>query len=1084
MAFLYVEIVCRAAICGGNGVGNADFIHILVRMNPKLRILHLEDNPADAMLVRDLLAMDELPAEIRHVSNKRDFLAAMESKCDLIISDYRLPGFTGLDALKIVRDRHPLLPFILMSGTIGELAAIESLKAGATDYVLKQNRDRLPSAVRRALAEAEERSLRHLAEEEVHRSEKQYRLLFQGNPHPMWVFDLETLKILEVNEASVQHYGYSRDEFLEMTLGDLRVGESETRSKALHLDEDLNGLTWRHRRKDGGLVDMEVVWTPLAFQGRLAALTMATDVTARRRAAHLTAQFSKLSHQLSAATTAAEAAMFICEAADELFHWDDFSLDLYSPATDDVVSLLSITTIEGQRVEIASTLQPKTANVLVRRVIARGAEVVSARETGEKAGTTMIAPIRKGERVIGVLFIQNRLSHSYSEVDLATLQTLADQCGGALERVRAEEELRHSQRRFRDLFENSPDAIFVEDLQGTVLDANATACALHGLTREEIIGKRAIEELIPEMHRENARVQFEKVVNGQLSWFEGESLRADKRTVPVEIRAVRIEYEGQPALLFHVRDVIERRAAEMALRSSETLFRSVWENSVDGMRLTDENGMIVAVNTAFCKLVGMTQEQLEGKSFNIVYEPGMDWEAMKRCHRESFLAGRVKEKIEKQCKLHDGREVVFEITDSFVESGGKPRLLLSLFRDVSLHKRLEEQLRQSQKMEAIGQLAGGVAHDFNNILTIILGHATLLTMSPLDAKAQMSAAQIKQASERAAGLTRQLLAFGRKQIVNQRPMDLNRVVGGMTEMLGRLLGEDIALQLNFSGEPSVVEADPTMLEQVLLNLAVNSRDAMPRGGRLAIRIAHCEIDTAYIRKYVEATQGRYVCLSHTDTGSGIPPENLARIFEPFFTTKELGKGTGLGLATVYGIVKQHKGWIEVESEINQGTTFKIYLPATEAEVPTPEATETQMRSLGGTETVLVVEDERDLREIITRTLNRHGYRVFQAVDGHNALQIWNEYKDQIDLVFTDVIMPGGLNGRELAERLWIERPLLKVIFSTGYGADALGKDFKLDPELNFLPKPYLPHALARLVRRCLDTKWSVNGDAQPAVAKN
>ena len=319
---------------------------------------------------------------------------------------------------------------------------------------------------------------------------------------------------------------------------------------------------------------MEVVWTPLAFEGRLAALTMATDVTARRRAAHLTAQFSKLSHQLSAATTAAEAAMFICESADELFHWDDFSLDLYSPATDDVVSLLSITTIEGQRVEIPSTLQPKTANVLVRRVITRGAEVVSARETGEKAGTTMLAPIRKGERVIGVLFIQNRLSHSYSEVDLATLQTLADQCGGALERVHAEEELRHSQRRFRDLFENSPDAIFVEDLQGNVLDANATACALHGLTREEIIGKNAIEELIPEMHRENARAQFEKVVNGQLSWFEGESLRADKRTVPVEIRAVRIEYEGQPALLFHVRDVIERRAAEMALRSSETLFRS------------------------------------------------------------------------------------------------------------------------------------------------------------------------------------------------------------------------------------------------------------------------------------------------------------------------------------------------------------------------------------------------------------------------------------------------------------------------------------------------------------------------------
>ena len=1050
-------------------------------MNPKLRILHLEDNPDDALLVRDLLAHDELPAEIHHVGNRPDFTQALsEQKWDLVISDYRLPGFTGLDALKLVREQSPLLPFILMSGTIGELAAIESLKSGATDYVLKQNRDRLPSAVRRALAEAEERTLRHNAEEELRRSEKQYRLLFQGNPHPMWVFDLETLMLLEVNEAAIQHYGYSREEFLRMSLTDLRSGETDRRVKSLRLDEDLNGLTWRHRRKDGSFIDMEVVWTPLAFQGRLAALTMATDVTARRRAAHQTAQFAKLSHQLSAATTAAEAGMFICEAADELFHWDDFALDLYSAARDEVVSLLSITTIEGQRVEIPATLQPKTANALVQRVIARGAEVVSARETGEKDGTTMVAPIRKGERVIGVLFIQNRRPHSYSGQDLATLQTLSDQCAGALERVRAEEELHHSQRRFRDLFENSPDAIFVEDLQAKVLDANATACALHGMTREQIIGKNALEELVAPEHRETARAQFQKLANGQMTWFEGESLRLDGRTVPVEIRVVRIEFEGQPALLFHVRDVTERRAAEMALRSSETLFRSVWENSVDGMRLTDENGLIVAVNSAFCRLVGMSQEQLESKPFSIIYEADADWEAMCRNHRENFRTGTAQEKIERQFNLHDGRQVVFEITDSFVESGGKPRLLLSLFRDVSLHKRLEEQLRQSQKMEAIGQLAGGVAHDFNNILTIILGHATLLTMSALDPKALASASQIKQASERAAGLTRQLLAFGRKQIVNPRPLDLNRVVGGMTEMLGRLLGEDIALQLNFSSEPAVIEADPTMLEQILLNLAVNSRDAMPRGGRLAIRIMHCEIDTNHIRKYIEASQGRYVCLSHTDTGSGIPPENLTRIFEPFFTTKELGKGTGLGLATVYGIVKQHKGWIEVESEINRGTTFQIYLPVTDAMIPTPESAETQFRALGGTETILVVEDERDLRDIITRTLNRHGYRVFQAVDGHNALQIWSEYKDQIALVFTDVIMPGGLNGRELAERLWLEKPALKVIFSTGYGADALGKDFKLDPELNFLPKPYLPNALAQLVRRCLDSKRSLNGDAGPA----
>ena len=1041
-------------------------------MNPSLRILHLEDNPADALLVRDLLVHDGLSAEIHLVTSRADFLRAFpEKEWDVVISDYRLPDFTGLDALKVVRESFPLLPFILISGNLGEQAAIESLKAGVTDYVFKHNRDRLPSAVRRAVAEAAERELRQTAEAELRRSEKQYRLLFQGNPHPMWVFDLENQKILEVNEAAVRRYGYSRDEFLGKTLTDLRAEETIRPLPAEELDAGLNGLTWRHRRKDGGTMEMEVVWSPLAFHGRLAALTLATDVTARRRAAQHSSQFSKLSHQLSAVTTAAEAAMFICEAADELFHWDDFALDLYSLAKDEVVSLLAITTVEGRRVELPASPQPKHANTLVQRVIARGAELVSAAETGEKSGTTMIAPIRKGEQVIGVLFIQSQRPHSYSESDLATLQTLADQCGGALQRARSEEKLRHSQQRFRELFENSPDAIFVEDLQGNILDANATACTLHGISREQLLGKNSIQELVPPGYRAAALADFHKLASGELSRLESESLCADGRLVPVEIRVVRVEFEARPALLFHVRDVTERHAAEMALRGSETLFRSVWENSVDGMRLTDENGSLVAMNSAFCRLVGLAQEQLEGRPFTVIYESKADLEKVMRNYRENFQAGRIREKAEAQIVLHDGRQVVLEVTDSYVHSGGKPRLLLSLFRDVTMQKRLEDQLRQSQKMEAIGQLAGGVAHDFNNILTIILGHATLLTMgAALDSKALASANQIKQAAERAAGLTRQLLAFGRKQIVNPRPLDLNRVVGGMKEMLARLLGEDIALELDFSGEPTVIEADPTMLEQILLNLAVNSRDAMPRGGRLSLRLSHCDVDASHLRKSIEATPGRYVCLSHTDTGSGIPPENLTRIFEPFFTTKELGKGTGLGLATVYGIVKQHKGWIEVESAVNQGTTFHIYLPATAAKIPTPEETETQFRSLGGDETVLVVEDERDLRDIVTRTLNRHGYRVFQAVDAHNALQIWGEYKSQIDLVFTDVIMPGGMNGRELAEKLWIEKPGQKVIFSTGYGAEALGKDFKLDPGLNYLQKPYLPNSLARIVRRCLDAR--------------
>jgi PAS domain S-box-containing protein len=1169
-------------------------------MSERLHILHLEDEPDFAELVRSLLSHDGLEAEVTRVCTRHDFEEALaRGGIDLIISDYHLPNFNGLEALALAKKAAPHTPFILVSGTIGELAAIESLKGGATDYVLKQNLERLPAAIRRAIKESSERaklleaelelsrrakyfrtltensldvlciisregrfvyispsvqnvlgyapeelngedmfervhqedvyrarealqmalahpernikvqyrfktkdgewrrlelveknclddpqingivascrdiSDRWRAEEELRDSERQYRLLFQSNPNPMWVFDLETQAFLEVNEAAIQYYGYSRQEFLKMTITDLRAADKNGAHRHSSVPETGLGLIWKHRKKDGTLVDVEVIWSPMAFRDRFAALTMAMDVTERRQAEHRSVAFSKLSHGLSAATTAPEAAVIICDTSEALFRWTDFALDLYDAAHDEVTSLLNITTLEGKRVEVPPSPQPKSANALIRRVIEKGAELLDNRTAGEYAAATLLAPIRKGEKVIGLLLIQNHNTGFYTKHDLDLFQALADQCGGALERVRAEQALRESQHRFRDLFENSPDAIFVEDMDSNVLDVNFAACVLHGMTRDQLVGKNAIAELVTPSKRESAREAFQKLAAGKLSWVEGESLTINGRSVPVEVRAGRIEYSGKPALLLHVRDITDRRTAAAALQSSEALFRSIWENSVDGMRLSDENGMVIAVNDAYSKLVGMETHALEGKPFTVAYATSENWEEMLNSLREFFQQRTRQRKRSQQYVLHDGRVVILEITDSFIEVEGRPLLMLSLFRDVTAQRRMEEQLRQSQKMEAIGQLAGGVAHDFNNILTVIHGHASLLMSSGLDDINARSAHQIVQAAERAAGLTRQLLTFSRRQLIQPKRLDMNKIVGNMTDMLGRILGEDVSLQLNYSHAPAIVEADAGMVEQVLLNLAVNARDAMPRGGQLMVRINIADVNESHVQRHPEARLGRFVCVSKTDTGCGIPMENISRIFEPFFTTKEVGKGTGLGLATVYGIVKQHQGWVEVESIIGKGSTFRVYFPFVGSlEVPAERPT-TQFTVRGGNETILLVEDEKPVRELVARILEKHGYKVYQAGDGTEAVEVWNAKKKEIQLLLTDLIMPGAMNGRELAEKIWQEKPDLKVIFSSGYSADIVGKDFKLETDTNFLQKPYHPQTLAVIVRRCLDGK----GDA-------
>ena len=396
---------------------------------------------------------------------------------------------------------------------------------------------------------------------------------------------------------------------------------------------------------------------------------------------------------------------------------------------------------------------------------------------------------------------------------------------------------------------------------------------------------------------------------------------------------------------------------------------------------------------------------------------------------------------------------------------------------------LEEQLRHSMKMEAIGQLAAGVAHDFNNILTIIQGHADLLRKDPyFKTQGSKPVDQIRIAADRAGKLIRQLLMFSRKQVMQPRYLDLNEVIGNITGMLQRLLGEHITFEFVATRNLPAIYADVGMIEQVLVNLSINARDAMINGGKLILNITEQHFEPITTVFNPEARPGDFVALSVKDTGCGMNSTTLAHLFEPFFTTKEIGKGTGLGLATVYGIVKQHHGWIVVDSQVGAGSTFTIFFPAASkpAAISSHEPNPPELPAPGGTETLLVVEDEPALRELVVSILELYGYKIYQAESGVAAFKIWDKHKKEIDLLLTDMVMPEGVSGRQLAEKLQQEDPDLKVIYTSGYSPGMAGQDIALLEGFNFLAKPYPPQRLAQVVRECLDNKL---GDHTPVPAK-
>ncbi|MDB6168214.1 MAG: Multi-sensor hybrid histidine kinase [Verrucomicrobia bacterium] len=515
--------------------------------------------------------------------------------------------------------------------------------------------------------------------------------------------------------------------------------------------------------------------------------------------------------------------------------------------------------------------------------------------------------------------------------------------------------------------------------------------------------------------------------------------------------------------LAEVAERTQRQAAEKRFREMAENIRDVfWTATPDGRSLT-------YVSPAFEQVFGHPIAEL-------VAQPALWLENVVEEDRPRVEAalGQLKEGNASRAEY---RIVRSDGTTRWIEGRGYPLRdydqkvthTVGIATDITDRKQLESQLLQAQKMEAIGQLAGGVAHDFNNILTVIIGNAGLmLNAGNLSPDQEKFLKQIYTAGERAASLTRQLLMFSRKQAVNRCTLDVNKVIEEVAQMLGRLIGENIRLELILpTGVPPVV-ADAAMMEQILMNLAVNARDAMPKGGLLSIATKRVALDDIASYEHPARRPGDFVSIKVRDTGAGIPADVLPRMFEPFFTTKAPGDGTGLGLATVFGIVQLHEGWIEVESPPGQGASFEIFLPAVMDPLVVPVNSASPFVLRGGKETVLLVEDERPVREFAVAVLEHFGYRVLQAASGVQALEVWKWHAAKISLLLTDLVMPDGMTGVELAQRLHGEKPALRVVFTSGYSSEMASRVFALQHEIPFLQKPYVPETLSRAVRDALD----------------
>lgn len=1183
-------------------------------MTRPLNLLIVEDSPDDAALLVAELRRAGFEPKWKRVETETDFLAELHKLPDLILCDYSLPQFSGLRAAKLAQESGLAIPFILISGTVGEDVAVEAMKRGATDYLLKDRIARLGSAIERALEQKHLQAERRRTEQRLAafsslgqklsaaKSAGEAAEIIVQTADQFFGWDSCTLDLYSAETNRIHHVlNYDTVDGRRMNFPPAYDNAEPTprprriieHGAELILREEPYTLTDAIAFGNKSRLSASLMLVPIHDGSKVIGVLSIQSYTPNAYTAHDLQLLQSVGDHCGGALNRIQAAEALrqseerfrqlAENIDEVFWITDPAKQrmLYVSPGYETIWARTCASLYAAPQNWLEAVHPEDRDRIRRAALTRQPDGTYDEEY------RIVRPDQS------VRWIHDR---AFPVRDSAgQVERLVGVARDITERKQAAERSVREQARFKLIFDTVPIGIALHTIHPdgrftrTINGAHLRIC---GLTREQHDQPDIYRRIT---HPDDYAVQQrfnEQVKAGLLKQFSLEKryLHPDGRVVWVNFSYQREMYsDGTVEELTTVVDITERKLAEKATVQTLGLLRATLESTADGILTIGSERQIICYNEIFVKMWRIPDKVLAANDDELaiqcvldqlrtpedflekvryLYDHPMeesfdvlefkDDRVIERLSRPMLVDGRPTGRVwsfrdiskSKQAEaalqlsdfsvnhaslptfwitrdarivrtnhaacallgyteaellklaitdldpdftaevwprhwqelrerkhmcfetrqLHkDGHIVLVEVDLNWFEFAGQ-EYNFAFIRDITTRRQLEDQFRQSQKMDAIGQLAGGIAHDFNNILAVIQMQAGMLREERNLPPTQFDfASEIEKAAQRAANLTRQLLLFSRRQTLQPRDLDLNELISHMTKMLQRILGEDIQMQFNHAPEPLYIRADAGMVDQVLMNLTVNSRDAMPQGGQLRIETSAVEFDESTAAQFPNARPGAFVCLSVSDTGCGIPPEALPRIFEPFFTTKDVGKGTGLGLATVFGILQQHQGWIDVNSAPGQGTMFRVYLPRLLHPADLKSAPPSLPAARGGSETILVVEDDPALRGVVHTTLSHLGYRVLEAATGRSALEVWRQHHEAIHLVLTDLVMPDGMNGKELAEKLWQQNPRLKVIYTSGYSADIAGRDFPLEQGVNFIAKPFQIHELAQTIRARLDS---------------